>query len=304
MLSRLYPGLRQGGMEPGGGLADPCSPTCWRPNRSCTQQLDEEFFHVRFEKATDREREYMAAMADLGEGPTALPKSPSASDAASPTRPRNATRSSRRASSTVQTAARWTSRCPSSRRSCATATRWERPDAPHARPAREQRLPRERFPARDSRVPHSRSGPASPLPPGSGSGGRGLRRVRAVGCASSVHRGLSWRALGVHTGCKTAANPPKPKDLSRIKPVSPIAICQQHGSWPSNASTRKPCPVKADLLLHAITGSRDPASHGRRAQPQSEMLVCAVDSTPRSERSSGPFLAYWLLWPQRTNMRS
>lgn len=32
-------------------------------------QLDEEFFHVRFEKATDRERDYMAAMADLGEGP-------------------------------------------------------------------------------------------------------------------------------------------------------------------------------------------------------------------------------------------
>jgi hypothetical protein len=32
-------------------------------------QLDEEFFHVRFEKATDREREYMAAMADIGEGP-------------------------------------------------------------------------------------------------------------------------------------------------------------------------------------------------------------------------------------------
>jgi hypothetical protein len=33
------------------------------------EQLDEEFFRVRFEKATDREREYMAAMADLGEGP-------------------------------------------------------------------------------------------------------------------------------------------------------------------------------------------------------------------------------------------
>lgn len=32
-------------------------------------ELDEEFFHVRFEKATGREREYMAAMADLGEGP-------------------------------------------------------------------------------------------------------------------------------------------------------------------------------------------------------------------------------------------
>jgi hypothetical protein len=32
-------------------------------------ELDEEFFHVRFEKATEREREYMAAMADLGEGP-------------------------------------------------------------------------------------------------------------------------------------------------------------------------------------------------------------------------------------------
>jgi hypothetical protein len=31
-------------------------------------ELDEEFFHVRFEKATAREREYMAAMADLGEG--------------------------------------------------------------------------------------------------------------------------------------------------------------------------------------------------------------------------------------------
>ena len=32
-------------------------------------ELDEEFFHVRFEKATDREREYMAAMAAIGEGP-------------------------------------------------------------------------------------------------------------------------------------------------------------------------------------------------------------------------------------------
>ncbi|HUB36506.1 MAG TPA: ATP-binding protein [Solirubrobacteraceae bacterium] len=32
-------------------------------------ELDDEFFHVRFEKASDREREYMAAMADLGEGP-------------------------------------------------------------------------------------------------------------------------------------------------------------------------------------------------------------------------------------------
>ncbi len=32
-------------------------------------KLDEEFFHVRFEKATPRERRYMAAMADLGNGP-------------------------------------------------------------------------------------------------------------------------------------------------------------------------------------------------------------------------------------------
>jgi hypothetical protein len=32
-------------------------------------KLDEEFFHVRFEKATPRERRYMAAMADLGSGP-------------------------------------------------------------------------------------------------------------------------------------------------------------------------------------------------------------------------------------------
>jgi hypothetical protein len=32
-------------------------------------KLDEEFFHVRFEKATPRERVYMAAMADLGDGP-------------------------------------------------------------------------------------------------------------------------------------------------------------------------------------------------------------------------------------------
>jgi hypothetical protein len=31
--------------------------------------LDDEFFHARFEKATERERQYMAAMADLGEGP-------------------------------------------------------------------------------------------------------------------------------------------------------------------------------------------------------------------------------------------
>lgn len=32
-------------------------------------KLDEEFFHVRFEKATPRERVYMAAMAELGDGP-------------------------------------------------------------------------------------------------------------------------------------------------------------------------------------------------------------------------------------------
>ncbi len=44
------------------------------PNRSCSQKLDEEFFHVRFEKATEREREYMAAMADLGEGPYRTPE--------------------------------------------------------------------------------------------------------------------------------------------------------------------------------------------------------------------------------------
>ncbi len=32
-------------------------------------RLDEQFFHVRFEKATPAERRYMAAMADLGDGP-------------------------------------------------------------------------------------------------------------------------------------------------------------------------------------------------------------------------------------------
>lgn len=32
-------------------------------------RLDDEFFHVRFEKATPAERRYMAAMADLGDGP-------------------------------------------------------------------------------------------------------------------------------------------------------------------------------------------------------------------------------------------
>jgi AAA ATPase domain len=32
-------------------------------------KLDEEFFHVRFEKATPRERRYMAAMAVIGDGP-------------------------------------------------------------------------------------------------------------------------------------------------------------------------------------------------------------------------------------------
>ena len=32
-------------------------------------KLDDEFFHVRFEKATPAERRYMAAMADIGDGP-------------------------------------------------------------------------------------------------------------------------------------------------------------------------------------------------------------------------------------------
>jgi hypothetical protein len=48
-------------------------------------------------------------------------------------------------------------------------------------------------------------GPVRLLPAGSGPGGRWLRWGRAVGCASSVHRGLSRRALGVHNGCKSAA---------------------------------------------------------------------------------------------------
>jgi hypothetical protein len=41
-------------------------------------KLDEEFSHVRFEKATPRERVYMAAMADLGDGPIAAATSRSA----------------------------------------------------------------------------------------------------------------------------------------------------------------------------------------------------------------------------------
>lgn len=42
-------------------------------------KLDEEFFHVRFEKATPAERRYMAAMADLGAGPYKTGTSPGAS---------------------------------------------------------------------------------------------------------------------------------------------------------------------------------------------------------------------------------
>jgi AAA ATPase domain len=34
-----------------------------------TAKLDDEFFHVRFEKATPAERRYMSAMADIGDGP-------------------------------------------------------------------------------------------------------------------------------------------------------------------------------------------------------------------------------------------
>ena len=33
-------------------------------------KLDHEFLHVRFEKATPAERRYMAAMADIGDGPS------------------------------------------------------------------------------------------------------------------------------------------------------------------------------------------------------------------------------------------
>jgi hypothetical protein len=71
--------------------------------------------------------------------------------------------------------------------------------------------------------PQRRSARRQPLSPGSGPGGRWLRQGRTVGCAPSVHRGASWRALGAYTGCKTAADPPKTKDPSQIKPVSPIA---------------------------------------------------------------------------------
>ena len=37
--------------------------------RLVRRKLDDEFFHVRFEKATPAERRYMAAMADVGDGP-------------------------------------------------------------------------------------------------------------------------------------------------------------------------------------------------------------------------------------------
>lgn len=51
----------------------PCSPITLADVQAAEpvvqNKLDDEFFHVRFEKATPAERRYMAAMADLGEGP-------------------------------------------------------------------------------------------------------------------------------------------------------------------------------------------------------------------------------------------
>ena len=60
-------------------------------------KLDEEFFHVRFEKATPAERRYMAAMADLGDGPYKTGTSPGASAVEQAHPPCTETASSRRA---------------------------------------------------------------------------------------------------------------------------------------------------------------------------------------------------------------
>lgn len=81
------------------------------------------------------------------------------------------------------------------------------------------RLARGRIPAdivyraREDHAPHRIIGPP---------------QARAVeGYNRPAHRACiagSRRALSVRTGCKSAANPPKPKDLSQINPVSPIRI--------------------------------------------------------------------------------
>ena len=49
-------------------------------------RLDDEFFHVRFEKATPAERRYMAAMADTGDGPYRAGEPSSSGSAAAPER--------------------------------------------------------------------------------------------------------------------------------------------------------------------------------------------------------------------------
>lgn len=71
-LSDRYPAFIQGYAEETWNIA-PESPITLADVETAAPQvlarLDEQFFHVRFEKATPKEREYMSAMADLGDGP-------------------------------------------------------------------------------------------------------------------------------------------------------------------------------------------------------------------------------------------
>jgi len=69
-----YPTFIQAFGKEAWNAANPASQRITREDALCSREiaqskLDEEFFHVRFERATERERAYMAAMADLGDGP-------------------------------------------------------------------------------------------------------------------------------------------------------------------------------------------------------------------------------------------
>jgi AAA ATPase domain len=71
-LSGCYPAFIQAYGKEAWNMA-PCSPITMEDveitKTLVESKLDEEFFHMRFEKATRAERRYMAAMADLGDGP-------------------------------------------------------------------------------------------------------------------------------------------------------------------------------------------------------------------------------------------
>jgi hypothetical protein len=178
--------------------------------------LDEGFFTVRFERATDAERRYMAAMAVLGDGPQQSGQV-ARKLGYKETRKTSVTRSDLidKASSTARSTGSWTSPCPTSPTTCGGTSRSTgSKSCPRRRPRSPRGGPSHSFPTGRTRPTKCRS---------HGKGGACPRERRAPAprpCRSSASR---RRALSLSSKSSVLEAERFPcQDRLRVDPFLPV----------------------------------------------------------------------------------